>query len=426
MKYGWIILFALISVMAARGQASSGVKELEQQRKKTLEEIEMTNQLLSKAQSSARNSLNRLNLLSQQLMARRKVLNLLNQEIGAIDNQMTQIDREIGRMEKELRVKQDNYSKSVRGMYKKRSTQDRLLFIFSAESFSQSLRRMRYLREYADWQKREASEIIDKRNQIAQKRLSLERTRKDKQALLGTRESEARKLQDEEASQQKEVNELNKQQRNLQAELRTKQQRAAALDRQIEKLVAEEVARAESLARAERKPETPSPGEPADKQPADVRRAETKGGYEMTREERKLSGDFVNNRGNLPFPVSGRYTIVGYFGEQQHQQLKYVRTNNSGIDLQVPAQTDARAVFTGEVTSVFVVPGYNNSVIVRHGNYLTVYANLVEVYVKKGDKVTIRQTLGRIYSDPEDGTSILHFQLWKEKEKLNPLPWLNR
>lgn len=426
MKYGWIILFVMVSSIAAWSQASSGVKELERQRKKALEEIEMTNQLLSKAQSSARSSLNRLNLLSQQLMTRRKVLNLLNEEIGAIDNQMKQIDREIGRMQKELGVKQQNYSKSVRGMYKKRNTQDRLLFIFSAESFSQSLRRMRYLREYADWQKRQASEIIEKRNEIAQKRLSLEKTKKDKQALLGIRESEARKLQQEEASQQKEVNELNKQQRSLQAELKRKQQRAAALDRQIEKLVAEEVARAESLARAERKPGTSSSGGTDAKPAENERRAETKGGYEMTREERKLSGDFVNNRGKLPFPVSGRYTIVGYFGEQQHQQLKYVRTNNSGIDLQVPSQTDARAVFTGEVTSVFVVPGYNNSVIVRHGNYLTVYANLVNVYVKKGDKVSVRQALGSIYSDPEDGTSILHFQLWKEKEKLNPLPWLNR
>lgn len=105
--------------------------------------------------------------------------------------------------------------------------------------------------------------------------------------------------------------------------------------------------------------------------------------------------------------------------------MKYVRTSNSGIDIQTSPGADARAVFNGEVTRVFVVPGYNNSVIVRHGNYLTVYSNLSQVYVKAGDRVSTRQAIGRIYSDPEDGNStILHFQLWKEKTKLNPQPWL--
>ena len=141
--------------------------------------------------------------------------------------------------------------------------------------------------------------------------------------------------------------------------------------------------------------------------------------------ERKLSDDFAGNRGRLPSPVAGRYTIVSPFGEQQHQQLKYVRTNNSGIDIQVNPGSDARAVFNGEVTRVFVVPGFNNSVIVRHGNYLTVYSNLSQVYVKAGDRVTTRQAIGKIFSDTEDNNStILHFQLWKEKTKLNPTPWL--
>lgn len=153
--------------------------------------------------------------------------------------------------------------------------------------------------------------------------------------------------------------------------------------------------------------------------------ADTKGGYAMTKAEKQLSDNFANNRGRLPYPVAGRHTIVATFGEQQHQELKYVRTSNSGIDIQTSPGADARAVFNGEVTRVFVVPGYNNSVIVRHGNYLTVYSNLSQVYVKAGDRVSTRQAIGRIYSDPEDGNStILHFQLWKEKTKLNPQPWL--
>ena len=206
--------------------------------------------------------------------------------------------------------------------------------------------------------------------------------------------------------------------------LRKKQQQANALNRQIEEQIAKEIARAEAEAK---QGGTNAKGKNTDKTSTRQERiADTKGGYAMTKEERKLSNDFADNRGRLPYPVAGRYTIVGTFGEQQHQELKYVRTNNSGIDIQTTPGADARAVFKGEVTRVFVVPGYNNSVIIRHGNYLTVYSNLSQVYVKAGDKVNTCQTIGKIFSDAENGNAtILHFQLWKEKTKLNPSLWLN-
>lgn len=438
MRYGWLVIFICFSLVAS-AQNSAKVKDLERQRKKALEEIEMTNRLLIETKQTAQNSLNRLNLLSQQILARKKVVGLLNEEVEALDAQMRKMNQEIGALGKELKEKQTNYGKSVKSLYKRRSSQDRLLFILSADNFSQSLRRMRYLREYADWQKRQAGEIVEKRKEITAKQEALAKTRSEKQALLGERETETKNLQAEESAQKQEVQQLNKKQRDLQALLKKKKQQADALNRQIEKQIAAEIARAEALARADRersaknarkRAEAKKEGaEPADRpaEPAPEERvAAVKGGYAMTKAERKLSDDFAGNRGRLPFPVTGRYTVVSRFGEQQHQELKYVRMNNNGIDLQVQPGTEARAVFNGEVTRVFVVPGYNNSVIVRHGNYLTVYANLSSVYVKAGDKVTTRQPIGRIYSDTEDGnTTILHFQLWKEKTKLNPLPWLD-
>ena len=229
------------------------------------------------------------------------------------------------------------------------------------------------------------------------------------------------------------MQQLSKKQKELKEELRKKQQQANALNRQIEKQIAEEIARAEAEAKAARERErrarekAKAEGKEPVKEPVQEERvAETKGGYAMTRAEKKLSDDFAGNRGRLPFPVAGRYTIVGTFGEQQHQELKYVRTNNSGIDIQTTPGADARTVFNGEVTRVFVVPGYNNSVIIRHGNYLTVYSNLSQVYVKAGDKVSTRQAIGKIFTDTENGNAtILHFQLWKEKTKLNPSPWLD-
>lgn len=426
MKYCWFIVFLCFG-LALTAQNSAKVKELERQRKKALEEIEMTNQLLSETKRTTENSLNRLNLLSQQILSRRRVINLLNQEIGTLNTQIRRQNQEIDKLGKELKEKQANYAKSARGLYKRRSSQDKLLFILSAESFSQAMRRMRYLREYADWQKRQAGLITEQRKEITRKQEALRKTLGEKQALLATRETETEKLQTEEISRKEEVQQLNKKQRDLQAVLKKKKKQADALNRQIEKQIAAEIARAErERAAQEAKRRAAAKKNKTPEELPEERVAAVKGGYAMTKEERKLSDDFAGNRGRLPFPVSGRYTVVSRFGEQQHQELKYVRMNNNGIDLQVQPGTEARTVFNGVVTRVFVVPGYNNSVIIRHGNYLTVYANLSEVYVKAGDKVTTRQPIGRIYSDSEDGnTTILHFQLWKEKTKLNPLPWLD-
>ncbi len=422
MRYTWFVIFMMVAI-AAFGQKSARVIQLEEQRKKALAEIETTNQLLKETNQTARNSLNRLNLLSKQILSRKKVISLLNQEVNELDNQIAATRREITVLERELDGKRDNYGKSVRGMYKCRNSQDKLLFILSAEDFAQSMRRLRYLREYANWQKQQADEIIDKQAKITQKQKEIEKTRSEKNALLSEREEENRKLQTEEKGQKLEVQQLDKKQKELKAILRKKKQQADALNRQIEKQIALEIARAEAEAKAVRKKEKSADKTAA---PREERVAETKGGYAMTREEKKLSDNFAGNRGCLPYPVAGRHTIVGAFGEQQHQDLKYVRTNSNGIDIQTTPGADARAVFKGVVTRVFVIPGYNNSIIIRHGNYLTVYCNLSQVYVKTGDEVGTCQAVGRIFSDTENGNAtILHFQLWKEKTKLNPALWLD-
>lgn len=469
MKYAWLVLF-IVFALAVSGQSSTKVRDLEKQRKDALAEIEMTNQLLNETKQTAQSSLNRLNLLSKQILSRQKVISLLNQEVGAIEGQIASIRRDLTRLERELGTKRTAYSKSVQSLYRRHSSQDKLLFIFAADNFAQTLRRIRYLREYADWQKRQAADIVNKQKEIAAKGQELEKIRSEKNQLLGVREVESKKLQVEESGQKQEVQQLTKKQTQLQADLKKKKRQADALNRQIEQQIAAEIARAEAEAKAEReKAERAARAERervarekaaaaaaarraankassekkttekvvAEPEPEpepvvvpvpirDERVADTKGGYAMTRAEKRLSDDFAGNRGRLPYPVAGRHTVVASFGEQQHQELKYVRTSNSGIDIQTTAGGEARAVFNGEVTRVFVVPGYNNSVIIRHGNYLTVYSNLSQVYVKAGDKITTRQSIGRIFTDTEEGNAtVLHFQLWKEKTKLNPEPWLD-
>lgn len=421
MRFVWLIIL-LGWTCYAIGQNSARVRELEQQRKEALADIERTSLLLDQTQKTTKDYLQRLNLLSQRILSRKKVISLLGQEIAAIDEQTEGMEKQIRRLEGELKEKQQNYGKSVRSMYRRHSSQDKLLFILSADNFAQSLRRLRYLREYAAWQKKLAADITDKQSEITQKRNELIQTRKEKLALRSEQEQEQHKLQTEEANQQKEVKELNKKKSELQAQLRKKRKQAQQLDRMIEQQIAKEIAEAEAKARAERERlAKANKGKATDTE----RKADVKGGYAMTKVERALSANFAGNRGRLPYPVTGSHTIVASFGEQQHEELKYVRTNNNGIDILTSPGADARAVFNGEVTRIFVVPGFNNSVIVRHGNYLTVYSNLSQVYVKAGDKVSTRQAIGKIFSDAEDGNStVLHFQLWKEKTKLNPEPWL--
>jgi septal ring factor EnvC (AmiA/AmiB activator) len=292
---------------------------------------------------------------------------------------------------------------------------DKILFILSADNFAQSYRRLRYLKEYAAWQKLQAGEIIDKQKDLVLKKGQLAQSRRDKMTLLKDRENETLKLKHEEDSQKIEISNLKKQEKTLQTELDQKKKQAQELNRQIEKAIAEEIAKAEKDAQKD-----------AASNKKETRVAETKGGYAMTKAEKELSSNFADNKGKLPYPLKGKYQIIGHFGQQQHQDLKYVKTNNNGIDIQTASSTDALSVFDGEVTRIFVVAGYNNSVIVRHGNYLTVYSNLSEVYIKAGTKVKTGQSIGKIFTDTEDNNStILHFEIWKERDKLNPEVWLN-
>jgi septal ring factor EnvC (AmiA/AmiB activator) len=397
-------------------QAPAGlysVQELERRRKAALEDIELTSRLLNETNAGAKNSLNRLNLLSQQLLSRKKVLAILGQEITAIDKEIKTMSDDIDILDKDLAGTKRNYAKSMQNrQHEHRTTQYKMLMILSAENLTQSYRRMRYLREYSDWQKEEAERIVKKQNELARRKTELENSRKEKQELLAQREQEKKILEEEERLQQKEVKDLNRKQKELQRQLQEKKKQADALNQQIDRLIAEDISDSGKNAPAPPPGTTATPSPPATK-------------YVMTETELHLSKDFAGNKGKLPYPLTGKYTIVSRFGQHQHQELSNVKTNNNGIDIQTTAGAEARAIFKGIVTRVFAMPGFNNNVIIRHGDYLTVYSNLNQVYVKSGDEVVTRQAIGTIFTDTEKGNeTILHFQIWKERTKLNPATWI--
>ncbi|MDR2385206.1 MAG: peptidoglycan DD-metalloendopeptidase family protein [Tannerella sp.] len=413
-------------------------EDLERQRKEAFNEIELISRLLVETKTNAANSLNRLNLLVQQLAARRKVVALLEQELVAIDMNIKSMGNEIEILEKTLVKIKENYAKSMQSQQQEhRTTQYKMLLILSADNLSQSYRRMRYLKEYSSWQKEEANRIILKQNEINKRKMDLEKTRSEKQSLLTQHADESKKIVKEEVLQQKEMSDLSRKQKDLQNELQQKRKNAEALDAQIEKLITEDIKNSEKNMPAVA-PEQPTQkltetkkeiaktkSKSAAMPEKEQEKTVSKVNYVMTESESNLSKDFASNKGRLPYPVTGNHTIVSSFGEHQHRELSYVRTNNNGIDIQTTSGTDARAIFKGVITRIFVMPGFNYNVIIRHGDYLTVYSNISQVYVKVGDIVNTLQKIGKVYTDTEKGNeTILHFQIWKERTKLNPAPWI--
>jgi septal ring factor EnvC (AmiA/AmiB activator) len=409
MKIQRVIILLLLSTLAASAQQSVRTKELDKQKKELQAEINNISRLLNENQRSISTVMNRLNLVTQQIKARKQLVGVLEQEITVLDEEIQFKEWQVKQLEKNIQLKKENYATSIRQMYKQKNNQDQLLFVLSAENMSQSFQRMVYLKKYADWRKKQSEEIVLQQNKITAEKVVLETSKKAKVTLADTKKKEEAQLQQEESTQKTEVANLQKNTQKLQTEINKKKKQAEALNSQIEKIIAAEVAASKKAAKSE---------------PKTVRKAETTNGYAMTKDEKNLSSNFAGNKGKLPFPLKGNYKIISRFGQQtRHGQ----QINNNGIEIQTTAGNTAKAVFDGVVASVFLVPGTQTSVLIRHGNYLTFYSYLEQVYVKKGDKVKTGQDIGKIFSDRErEVPTILHFELWKDGTKQNPELWLNK
>jgi septal ring factor EnvC (AmiA/AmiB activator) len=280
-----------------------------------------------------------------------------------------------------------------------------LIFIFSAEDFNQAYRRIKYFQQYSAYRRTQAELITATQDELSRKELELEEQRAEQQNLLGSEESEKTQLEKEKLDIDQTINDLGQQERQLKNDLRAKEKAVADLEKAISDIIAEEIRLAEERARAEAASTT------------------TSSGFALTPEEKLLSEDFANNKGKLPWPIA-RGVVSSTFGEHQHPVLKRVKVNNNGIDILTSDGEYARAVFNGEVTRVIAVPNYNNVVIIRHGEYLSVYSNLDEVLVNKGDKVSTKQNIGKVYTNRTENKTELHFEIWQAKELKNPAHWL--
>lgn len=401
-RFSVVLLLLFISLQTMFSQ--DDIATVRRQYQEALERIEATDKALSANEKSVKNQLYRYNVINDQVKESQRYLNRLNAEYNKTRKAIGKLNEEIKALNAELKKRQDQYAKMVRQLYIRLSDNDKLMFIFAAEDLNQSWRRMRYLNDYAKYQRKQAELIKEKQAEIEAAKVELEAKRKEQADLVAEQSAEQKRLQKERSKQNSIVQNLKKKRSSLQAELRRDKQRAERLNSKIEEIIA-----------AENKKSSASGS------------SGTASAYAMNVDEKKLATEFGNNKGKLPFPVSEPGTIIVHFGEQKHKDMKYVQTNSSGIDIQTKSGASARAIFKGTVSRVFSVQGTNFSIIVRHGNYLSVYSNLEKVSVKAGQTVKIGDKLGTIYSDPEQNNlTIMHFQIWKDLQKLDPELWLKK
>ena len=424
MKNILLLCLACLFVWNASAQTTQKIKELENQRNELQQQIAESETLLRSTKKDVKSQLDNLALINGQIADRKKYINAIEQDVKSLNNEINALLRQLKTLQRDLKDKKDKYESSVQYMYRNKSIHEKLLFIFSAENLSQTYRRLRYVREYANFQRLQAVEIERKQKQVNAKKTELEVTRGAKEKLLKEGEAEKKKLEKQEKEKQGILHGLKRKQRGIQSEINKKRRSANKLNAQIDRLIEQEIEKARKRAEEEARKTSAKEGKkptekPVSKQPVQKGTVDK---FRMNSEDRQLSGTFESNKGRLPMPITGPYVIVGRYG--QYAVAKNVRLDNKGIDIRGKEGAKARAVFDGEVSAIFKYNGLSN-VLVRHGNYISVYCNLSSVSVAKGSKVKAREEIGVVQKDAS-GNAVLHFQLRKETTKLNPEVWLGR
>ena len=447
-------LLALTPEAAAQGRKSKTLQRLEQQRKQLLRSIEASDKKLQQLRRDTRNEEQTLRTVKEQVEQRRQVVAVLGNEVSGLQARIDTLSGHIGRLHRREGALLLRYRAALVQLQRIDTHIDPVLFVLSSQNPAEARERQRFLSRYSKAVREASVALRTTRTEIEATKAEVGRTHSEKEQLLSLREAEKKKLEAEEQQRTAQVKDLQGKQQVLAQDLSKQKKRAEDLDRKIQAQVEAEIIAAQRRAaelqrrreEARRRRQTqptpppstgrsgrgkgttppPPPPPPADDEPEE-RRAATPGGYAMDANERALASSFAQNKGRLPAPIRGSYSILRTFGVHQHSEHNRVQVNSSGVDFGVNGDSRAYAVFSGVVSRVFVIPGYGTAVILRHGNYLTVYANLSSVAVSTGSRVSTGQSIGSVGASP-DGSSgrLLHFQLWHERTKLNPLAWIKR
>lgn len=394
-----IVLLKPYNVMAQQSEK----ERLQKDKIRIEQEIEYTNKLLSETQQKRQTSLNQLTLLNKQIRQREELLRNIDATIANLEIQINQASGTIQFLKNELQRFKNEYARMIVAAHKRSNAQQRIMFIFSSSDFNQAYKRIKYLQQYSAYRRAQAEKIQQTQLELTQKITTLELQRAEKLNLRIASEREKNELSQQQGKQNQSIQNLSKREKELLTALRENERALNRLQKAIENIIAEEIRLAREAAKKLGKTAPES--------------------FALTPEEILISNNFAANQGKLPWP-SERGIIEATFGEHPHPVLKGIKTRNNGIDIITHEGAEARAVFEGVVSNVLSIPSLNNVVIIKHGEFLTVYSNLDQLFVKPGDKIALRQRLGVIHTDTNEARTRLHFEIWKGKELQNPELWI--
>lgn len=418
-----MLLLALVSPSFAQKTKGKSKKQLQNEITTLQKEISNANELLKKTTKDKEMTLNEVSILENKIKQREQLIRAYNEQIDILDEEIDKGQNNIKSLNSDLSKLQKEYAKMIVFANKNRNQYDRLGFIFASEDFNQAFSRLRYIRQFTDARKVKMEQIASTEKQISSEVEASQQAREEQAALLKEEKNQQEALKKEKEELNAQVAKLKKKEGNLQQDIKKKQQQTQKLQKAIDDIIAEEIRKAnEEAARKRREEEKKNTNKG---KTTTTTTKTTEKGMALTPAEKTLSTNFVNNKGKLPWPVE-RGTISSSYGKHASSVSSKVTVTNNGIDIATTDGAKARAVFDGEVASVTKLTGANTVVIIRHGEYFTVYSNLENVTVKRGDKVKTKQNIGTVHTNKTEGKTELHFELLKEQNRQNPEGWLSK
>lgn len=411
-------LFFILMTLQVWSQEDQQQK-LEQRKAQIQEEILENERLLQAAKKKEKSVTSLIEIQKSKIKLKERLINTTEKQTKLLSNDMYINQIQINRLKRELVVLKEDYAEMIVKSYKSRSEQSRAMFLLSSENFLQAYKRAQYMKQYTSYRKMQGEEIKTKTGQLTvyNSKLSVQKTAK--QELIKENEKERLALQKEKYEQEILVNSIKKDKKKIIAEIKKKQQESRVIDKKIQKIIREAIAEANRKAAAANAKANPKKVVTA----AETRATESTTKIVLTAEGKIIADNFKANKGRLPWPVEKGFVSLGY-GDQPHPVHKSLIVHNSGVEITTDQGANARAVFGGEVTSVMVLSPVNKAVVIQHGDFFTVYQNLSSVYVNKGDKIAIKQAIGKVRTNGDTGKTVIKFTISQNTTYANPKGWL--
>ena len=397
------VLFGLTILAQTANAQDQRQQNLENQRKLLQEEIKQINKLLFSNEKQKKSVLTEFEDLSLKIDVRGRLIRVTNEQANRLTQKISVNQRIIGQQRKDLENLKKDYSEMIRKSYESGSGQSRMMFLFSSESFLQAYKRSQYLNQYTSFRKKQGELIVEKTKTLQQLNTDLLAQKLKKEELVKENKTAQHQYKNEQSSQQQLIKALKKKERSFVFQIKKKQKKAAAINKEIQRLIREAIAASNKAAGKNLNAKV----------------------FTLTPEDQLISDNIIANKGKLPWPVE-QGVVVQKFGKQPHPIVKTTMIQSNGVTIATPQSSEARAVFEGKVMSIIGFKGSNPTVLIQHGNYITTYSNLSEVYVIKGQKVKAKEKIGKVFTNPETGKTKLKFSVFKNSSPTNPKSWIFR